>query len=81
MKSDYGGKVMKLTAHQKVALEHIRDSKVCSPIDCYRHAYDALVKKGIAVKGHNGRAVTYSLPRTFNNSKFDISWERDRENE
>jgi hypothetical protein len=71
---------MKLTHHQTIALEDIRCNKVCSAMDCYRHAYDALVKKGLAVKYHNGRAVTYTLPHTFNNSTFNLSWERDRDN-
>lgn len=61
---------------QRAALETLRLNKVSSASWCDRHAFEGLVKKGLAIKHSNGRQCTYTLPRTFNNSKFDLSWER-----
>lgn len=53
--------VTTLTQAQQAALEMIKTSKVCSAVDCYRHGFEALVKKGVAIKHHVGRQVTYTL--------------------
>lgn len=68
-----------LTDCQKSALETLQLSEVSSASWCDRHAFEALVKKGLAIKHSNGRQATYSLastPKGFNDSKFDLSWER-----
>ena len=50
-----------LTDMQKVALECLQVSKVCSADDFYRHAFEALVRKGIVIKHNIGRQTTYTL--------------------
>lgn len=69
-----------LTDSQKSALESLTLNKVCSASWCDRHAFEALVKKGFAIKHSNGRQATYTLvsqPKGFNDSKFDRAWEDD----
>jgi predicted transcriptional regulator len=69
-----------LTDSQKSALETLTLCKVSSASWCDRHAFEALVKKGLAIKHSNGRQATYTLadrPKGFNDSKFDLAWERD----
>lgn len=46
---------------QKQALETLTLQKVSSASWCDRHAYEGLVKKGLAIKHSNGRQCTYSL--------------------
>lgn len=50
-----------LTDSQIKALETLRLAKVSSAGDFDRHAFNALVKKGYAIKHSNGRSTTYSL--------------------
>lgn len=52
---------MKLTHAQQLCLEELQMSKVASAGQFYRHAFEALVKKGLAVKHTIGRGVTYSI--------------------
>lgn len=50
-----------LTVAQKSALETLTLNKVSSASDFDRHAFEALVRKGIAIKHSNGRQTTYTL--------------------
>lgn len=63
---------MLLTNRQRTAYEMLQDTKVTSPIEGYRDAFEALVKKGLAIKHSNGGQVTYTLvaQKGFNESNF-----------